>query len=127
MRITAACPQALVADANQLSMVLAIGPADVNTYGEPGWQDAEGNLYAVASWPSTNEWVQVAQAELMRPERDEAEIVDMVAAQRAQAATLFSQVSTTATPAQITVCCGDDALEVLTGMGLITVSEADEP
>ena len=44
IRITVACPEALIADANHLAMVLAQGPEDGETYGQPGWQDAEGNL-----------------------------------------------------------------------------------
>jgi hypothetical protein len=119
MRITAACPQALIADANQLSMVLAMGPADANTYSEPGWQDTDGNMYSAASWPANLEWVQVAQGALVRPEWDETEMIDMEAAQRAQAAAVFSLEPVLALPGKLTACCGDSALEALAAMGLV--------
>jgi hypothetical protein len=108
-------------------MVLAMGPADANTYSGPGWQDTDGNLYSAASWPSTLEWVQVAQGALGRPDWDETEMIDMEAAQRAQAAAVFSLGPVLALPGKLTACCGDSALEVLASMGLVCIEETANP
>jgi hypothetical protein len=90
IRITAACPVDLMADANNLAMVLAHGPADELTYRNPSWQDAAGNLYAVASFDAPPEWVQGAQSALVRPEWDaEPYTISMAAARRAQEAMVF--------------------------------------
>ena len=70
MRITAACPEALVSDANQLAMCLAYSLADGLTYNGLNWVDPDGNLYAAASWEARDEWVDFAQAPLVRPSWD---------------------------------------------------------
>ena len=57
MRITAACPEALVADANNYAMCLAYSLADGLTYNGLNWVDPDGNLYAAASWEARDEWV----------------------------------------------------------------------
>lgn len=90
MRITAACSEAMVSDANNLAMCLAASVADGETYRLPcGWQDAEGNLYSAASWEASEEWIVAAQQPLQRPAWDTDEIIDMEAAARAQAALVF--------------------------------------
>ena len=61
MRLTIACPATLRSDANNFAMVLGYGPSDAETYGTPNWQDADGNLYAVASLP-VSDTVKLAQA-----------------------------------------------------------------
>lgn len=33
MRVTIACPEALIGDANQLALCLGLGPEDAQTYG----------------------------------------------------------------------------------------------
>lgn len=93
-RITAACPDALRDDANQLAMVLGHGPADANTYGDLNWRDAQGNLYAAASFEARAEWVTAAQSTLQRPAWDvwvdgEGYIINMTGAERAQQALVF--------------------------------------
>ena len=85
MRITVACPEALIPDANHLAMVLAEGPPDAMTYRNPSWQDADGNLYAAASFVAQPSWVDAAQGPLERPEWDTDYTVNMAAANRAQA------------------------------------------
>lgn len=86
IRIVIACPEAHIGDANNLAMVLGMGPADGLTYGAPGWQDGAGNLYAVASLPVSPEWLVAAQTGLERPAWDtEPYAVNMAGAERAQA------------------------------------------
>lgn len=89
MRITAACPDALVSDANHLAMALAFSEADALTYNGLNWVDALGNLYACASFEARDEWVIGAQSPLARPAWDTGNVIDMDAAARAQAALMF--------------------------------------
>jgi hypothetical protein len=125
MRITAACPEAMIGDSNHLAMVLAHGPADGETYRAPCWQDSEGNLYAAASFEARPEWIGMAQSPLVRPEWDTDEIVDMAAAARAQAALVFSLEPVAAQPGQLTAIGGMDGLDALAAMGLSMITEEE--
>jgi hypothetical protein len=115
-------------------MVLAFSEADASTYGALRWQDADGNLYAAASFLAGEQWVEAAQQPLTRPEWDTEELIDMEAAERAQAAmvvwlgsgdaeepTPVPQASTDA----LTVVAGDDGLAALAEMGLTAVPEEE--
>ena len=124
MRITAAAPEALVSDANQYAMCLGQSEADGQTYNGLNWQDADGNLYAAASFEARDEWITFAQAPLVRPAWDVDEIIDMVAAERAQAALVFSTEALLASPAALTAIGGMDGVVALAAMGLTAVSEA---
>jgi hypothetical protein len=121
MRVTAACPVALISDANHLAMALAYGPADGETYRNPQWQDADGNLYAAASFEARPEWIGMAQAPLVRPDWDTGEIIDMDAAARAQAALVFALEPTPAVPGQLTAIGGMGGLDALAAMGLAQI------
>ena len=118
MRITAAAPEALISAANQLAMALAFSPADGETYTGLNWQDADGNLYAAASWEAREEWVTAASQPLVRPAWDVDEIIDMVAAGRAQAALVFSLEPVLADPMHLVALGGFGGVEALTAMGL---------
>ena len=121
MRLTIACPDALRDDANQIAMVLGYGPDDAETYGSLNWQDADGNLYAVASLPVSDAFTATAQSGLQRPAWDTDNHVNMAGANRAQAALVFSLTPVTAMPDELTACVGDDALATLAAMGLTQV------
>ena len=121
MRITAAAPEALVSDANQLAMCLGQSEADGQTYRGLNWTDADGNLYAAASFEARDEWITFAQAPLVRPAWDADEIIDMVAAERAQAAMIYSTVAIPATPTALTAIGGMDGVPALLAMGLTGV------
>lgn len=132
MRITAAAPEAMIADCNQLAMCLAYGPADGLTYVGLNWEDADGNLYAAASWEARPEWVSGAMQPLVRPEWDTDEIIDMDAATRAQAALVFWMPSEDtpdpilATPTALTAIGGMDGVPALGAMGLSQVPQITE-
>jgi hypothetical protein len=86
-RATIIVPDAMRDDANQLAMVLGEGPADEKTVGAPSYEDAVGNLYAVASTVATGNFEPVATSTLERPAWDsEPYVVNMTGAERAQAA-----------------------------------------
>ena len=123
MRVTAAAPEAMIPDCNQLAMCLAYGPADGLTYGGLNWQDPDGNLYAAASWETSEAWIEFAMAPLVRPTWDVDEIIDMVAAERAQAAMIYSTVAIPATPTALTAIGGMDGVPALGAMGLTGVPQ----
>lgn len=121
-RITAAAPQALISDANHLAMALAYGPADGQTYGGLNWKDAQGNLYAAASFEASDAWVQAAQGALTRPAWDvQPYTISMAAAGRAQAALVFSTSPVAADPTKLTAVTGDSGPDTLAAMGLTAV------
>ena len=121
MRLTIACPNALRDDANNLAMVLGYRPDDAETYVGLNWQDAGGNLYACASLIVSDTFTTTAQSPLQRPAWDTDIHVNMAAADRAQAALVFSLTPVTAMPNKLTACTGDDALATLAAMGLTQV------
>jgi hypothetical protein len=123
MRITVACPQDLTPDANHLAMCLALSEADGNTYGYPSWVDAGGNLYAAASFEASSGWIDFAQSPLQRPTWDTGEVIDMEAAERAQAALVFSTEAVIASSAALTAIGGMDGVGALAAMGLSVVQE----
>jgi hypothetical protein len=123
MRITAACPEALMPDANQLAMALGESVADAETYRNPSWQDADGNLYAAASFEARDEWIAAAQGPLTRPAWDTEGIIDMDAAARAQAALVFTTDATPAQPDRLTAIGGMDGIEALQAMGLLSLPD----
>ena len=127
IRITAACPEAMVSDGNNLAMCLAASVADGETYRLPcGWQDADGNLYSAASWEASEEWIAAAQQPLQRPAWDTEQVIDMEAAARAQAALVFSLEPTGADPLALVAIGGMSGPDALAAMGLTQVSEPVE-
>ena len=126
MRITAAAPEALVFAANQLAMCLAFSEADGETYHGLNWQDANGNPYAAASFEARDEWIQAAQAPLTRPAWDTGKIIDMVAAERAQTALVFSTEAVLALPTKLTAIGNMEGVAALTAMGLFANEKGNE-
>jgi hypothetical protein len=118
MRVTAAAPEALTYECNQLAMCLAYSIADGETYVGLNWQDIDGNLYSAASWEASEAWVEGASQPLVRPAWDTTNVIDMDAATTAQAALVFSQETTLAMPDKLTALGGPDAVVALAAMGL---------
>lgn len=126
MRITAACPESLVNDANQLAMCLAYSIGDGETYRLPcGWQDTQGNLYSAASWEASDAWIAAAQQPLTRPDWDTDKVIDMEAAARAQALLVFSLEPVQVNPDQLTALGGVDGPTAISVMGLTAVAEPE--
>lgn len=126
IRITVACPEALISDASQLAMVLGQGPDDGRTYGVPGWQDAEGNLYAAASFVAPPAWITGATQPLTRPAWDVAPYrVNMAGASRAQAALVIQDSPAPAMPGLIGVLTGIAGTLALQAMGLRPLASED--
>ena len=104
-------------------MCLASGPADGLTFGALNWQDPDGNLYAAASWETSEAWIEFAMQPLVRPAWDVDEIIDMDAAERAQDAMIYSTVAIPATPTALTAIGGMDGVPALGAMGLTAVPQ----
>ena len=119
MRITCACPSAMVADGNNLAMALGFSDADGETYVGLNWQDADGNLYAAASFVAREEWIVAAQSPLARPSWDIDQTIDMIAAARAQSSLVFSTTPRPASPTSLTAIGGMDGVAALLAMGLM--------
>jgi hypothetical protein len=125
MRITCSCPELLIPEANQYAMCLGFSEADGETYRGLNWVDAQGNLYAAASFDARDEWIIFAQAPLQRPLWDTAEVIDMVAAERAQAALAFSTEALSASPTTLTAIGGMDGPNALAAMGLFSTNDRE--
>lgn len=126
MRITAVSPEALISDANHFAMCLALSEADGKTYRNLNWKDAAGNLYAAASFEAREEWVIAAQSVLSRPEWDVNEVIDMQAAERAQAALIFVLEPVLASPENVTAIGGIEGPDALIALGLSPVEIVEE-
>jgi len=83
-RATIAAPLASIPDANQLALCLGESSADDKTFSTATWQDADGNLYAVASTVAKPIFAQMAGQPLQAPAH--APNMDLAAASRAQEA-----------------------------------------
>ena len=127
MRLTIACPEAHIGDANNLAMVLAEGPDDARTYGAPGWQDADGNRYAACSFVAGDGFTGRAFGTLSRPAWDTSRHVNMTGAGRAQALVRLAQPGDLASPDTILAMPGDNAPAALAAMGLTLIPTDPEP
>ena len=126
VRITIACPAAHRADAIGLGACLGLSLADAQTYGEPTWRDAGGNLYACASLDVREEWLAAAQAPLVRPAWDVAAEIDMAAAARAQAAVRLwagDGAPPLASAGVLTVIAGMAGVDAVRVLGLTPVEQ----
>ena len=117
-------PEDLIFSANQLAMVVAESEADGMTFEAPNVADGAGNLYYARNIWAPRGLIPALQRPLVRPAWDVNEIIDMVAAARAQAALVFSTEATLASPAALTAIGGMEGVAALAAMGLTAVSEA---
>lgn len=99
LRIVLICPDAMRDDCNDFAMVTGYGPPDGSTFKSSDWQDADGNLYAVAAPVTTPDFPAGASSTLVRPEWDaEPYTVNMAGADRAQAALVIYDPSAPVAP-----------------------------
>ena len=129
MILTIATPEAYIDIANHYAMALGYSTADGETYRTPSWQDAQGNLYAVASLPVTEGFIGAATSALTQPLWDTDSVVDMVKAAQAQALVSLwvpsedNPLPPQATPNQILAILGMDGLGAVSAMGLTNVTQ----
>jgi len=84
LRVTIACPAAMLADANEYALCTGESDADDRTFNSATYEDASGNLYAVASTVAKSDFATRATDTLSAPAH--APDVNLAAADRAQAA-----------------------------------------
>lgn len=82
LRITIACPEAHIADSNQLALCVGNTEADIYTFRDSRWEDGDGNRFALASLLASEDFPTLASQPLVAPAH--APDVDLVAAGRAQ-------------------------------------------
>ena len=124
-KATIATPAAHIPDANQLALALGESSADDQTFSTASYQDAQGNLYAVASTVAKPVFAQLAGQPLQAP--DHAPDMDLAAATRAQA--LLQINNGTASPDVIAVILGDrleSAQDHIAALGLSRVPSTIE-
>ncbi|GAA6201050.1 hypothetical protein [Aquicoccus sp. SU-CL01552] len=120
-RVTIICPEAMVADANQLALVLGESAGDDRTFRAAGYEDAGGNRYAVASSLVKPVFFTAAGSPLTAP--DHAPEADLAAASRAQSAVaiLDPAAPVQAAPGRVLAIPGDDAAAALSLAGVTAV------
>lgn len=85
IRVTLACPQGLISEANQLMMILGNGPEDGKSFLYANWETDQGVAYCAASTMVGEEWIRRISFKLVRPEWDvEPYVIDLDAAERAR-------------------------------------------
>ncbi|MBG23659.1 MAG: hypothetical protein CMF22_10075 [Idiomarinaceae bacterium] len=102
-RATIAVPESHIPDANQIALCLGESSADDQTFGTAHYQDASGNLYAVASTVAKPIFAQMAGQPLTAP--NHSPNMDLEAATRAQVLLSINQGE--ASPDKIAVILGD--------------------
>lgn len=119
MRITIACPEALVPDANQFARALGQSAADGETFGPADWCDAAGNAYALASGVFSDGFPAAAQAPLVAPPWG----ADLTAAARAQAALA---IGAAAAPDRLAAVISEDIPAALAVLGVTRIEDPTE-
>lgn len=117
IRVTIACPEALIGDANQLASCLGLGPEDAQTYGAACWRDIAGNRYAVASAMVGESFLSASAAALRPP----AWPTDMAAAARAQ---VRVTLGLPATPERLAAMVSASPEAALSALGLTRLPES---
>ena len=121
-KATIAAPAAHIQSANQLALCLGESSADDQSFTVASYQDAQGNLYAVASTVAKPIFAQLAGQPLQAP--DHAPDMDLAAATRSQA---LLQINVgIATPDVIAVILGDrleSAQDHIKALGLTPIPQ----
>lgn len=116
-RVTLAVPVAMLAQANNLACIMGESAADIHTFQQASWQDASGNLYAVASTVVKPVFLGAATGVL--PESPEHAVdADRTLAQQA--------LDTLNQPGGMQMIVDVDPLEALASLGLTPVPMDDD-
>jgi hypothetical protein len=122
-RVTIAAPAAHIPDANQLALCLGESSADDKTFASASYQDADGNLYSVASTVAKSVFAEMAGQQLKAPAH--APNVNLNAATKAQALLQINRGK--ATPEVIAVILGSNADSAQDHIAALGLKKALEP
>lgn len=111
-RVTIAVPEHLITEANHLACIMGESAADIETFREAGYQDADGKLYAVCSTVVTDAFL-AAQSQGLPESRPHAEAADRALAQTA--------LDTLGQPGGLMMVVNPDPQAALEQMGLSRV------
>lgn len=124
-RMSLAVPQALMAKANQLALIVGVSEHDDKTFTTANWQDKDGNLYAVCSTvikPVVLGLFGVSLSNITLP--NHASKADVVAAQQALDKVVKYKQGDKASTANIMCAIDFEPLTAFADMGL-TIIESD--
>lgn len=116
-RVTIACPEAMIADANHLACHLGESAADFETFKTANYQDSTGAKYAVCSTVVKPIFLEAATGVLPELPPHAEEVVDPAIAQRA--------LDTLGQPGGILMVEDDDPQAALAAMGLSPIPQTD--
>lgn len=116
-RVVIAVPEALMEKSNHLACIVGESAADINTFREANWQDAEGNLYAVASTVVKPIFLQAAQGLPETPPHADG-IADRALAQQA--------LDTLNQPGGIQMVVDVEPMAALESLGLTHVDQEEQ-
>jgi len=117
MRVTIACPESMMNDANAWCTAISHIPGDKHTFQHPVWVDTHGNKYAAASAIVPNDWLDNLTTTLTRPQWDTQPYdINMTGAARTQEH--MRVTNTPATPTQITIMTHTNGRKALQAMQL---------
>ena len=125
-RVTIAAPAAHIPDANQLALCLGESSADNQTFTVASYQDADGNLYSVASTVAKSVFAEMAGQQLKASAH--APGVDLKAASKAQS--ILKINGGIAAPDVIAVILGnrlESAQDHIVTLGLTSIITKEEP
>jgi hypothetical protein len=123
-RLTVVCPGSLISAANQLAQIVGESAADVNTFKDASWQDAQGNLYAVCSFASKSVVIDTLSTGLPSELPAHAEGVDTDLAQQAFGNIDVYSEGYALTSGKIVICIDEDPKGFLSDIGL-TVNDLE--
>lgn len=115
-RVTIAVPEAMMEQANHLALIMGESSADIGTFTHAGYQDAQGNLYSVASTVVTDGFL-AAQSNGLPETPPHAAEADRDKAQQA-----FDSLGQ---PGGLMMVVNPDAMAALQSMGLSAVPEPE--
>ena len=126
-RMSLAVPQALIAKANQLALIVGESEHDDKTFTTANWQDKDGNLYAVCSTvikPVVLGLFGISLTDITLPLH--ASKADVTAAQQALDKVVMYKQGDKASTAKIMCAIDFEPLTAFADMGLMIIEVDDE-
>ena len=124
-RISLVVPKQYIEQANHLALVMGESDADIGTFKEANWQDADGNLYSVCSALCKPVVLGALTSGLPDPVPTHAAGVDISKAQQALDLLKVYEEGITASPEYIVLAIDCEPLEAFISMGLSIKGEDD--